>query len=478
MEDITKPTPEIALFAKEWARNRHLIAGEDAVKGALDQYITRPGGVSYMDDKGNLQLTKMTDEDFQKYLDRTPFFAAAAATADFWKGMVFRKAPARSWAKTFDDLANTITVEGNTIDDLAEELFNERVVAPFVGLLLDYPRDDGTKKNAANAFALGFRPFVSLYRAESVLEVRARVYRNKRVVDRVRLLEGEDVRELLLNFDTDVPVYQQIMWTKPEGTKAHVASDPITVRVNGKTLDSIPFRLSTGKARAIVPHKAPITDLVLANIQHFRVSAALATSNHYVAHPIAVITGSEPVANLSINPGVVWQFDKSEANAKYLEVSGKNDSLIAAIDKIESQMAKLGSQVLAPEKTGVEAAETLALRSASERASLGAIARSCSRDLTEILGLAAEWCGMGEVQYTLNTDYVVIPMSPQEFTIYKSMRDSGDLSRRTLYEIMIYGEILPEGFDPQDELDRLAEETPDAPTGPGLLDTPDDGSNL
>jgi hypothetical protein len=74
-------------------------------------------------------------------------------------------------------------------------------------------------------------------------------------------------------------------------------------------------------------------------------------------------------------------------------------------------MAAIGARMLAPEKNGVEAAETLFMRHSGENSILSAIAIAVGNGLTEALNMFAAWAEeAGEVSFAINRDFMPIAL--------------------------------------------------------------------
>lgn len=445
--NIDEPTPEIEQARTRWERNRAFLSGEDAVKAKRCTYLRK--------------IADMTDDEYTAYLDRVPFFAGAARIKDGLKGLIFRKAPTLDIADSLIPIFDTITQAGHTFNDLAEDLVEESLITGFTGLLVDHPASvEGLTQ--ANAIARGQRPFIALYQAESILEVSTAVVNNVQMIVRVRLLDDENtVRELLL----DEGVYFVIIHKKVEGE--WFASDPIAPTMNGQPLNRVPFVLVTDKPRRCSPCKAPLDDVVQANKHEYRASAMADNSRYFSSSPMLVVKGAEAQASLVIAPGRVLQYPQHKPDApveiEYLEFAGTGQqSLDSNVQVRKDEMAMLGLRMLASEAKGVEAAETHAIRRASENSILAAFTRRQSDRLQEAAQIVADWLNAGEVSVNLNADFLPSPMSEAEMKQWADMVASGLISFETFCNRLIDGEKLPEDFDIEAEQERRAQNSLDA----------------
>ena len=446
-ETIASVDPLIAASHFEWTRNRHVIDGSRSIRPNSTLYLPMVAGQS--------------PRDYQNYVARVPFFPAAARTLEGLQGLLFRKAATITAPAGVTDILNTITAQGFTLDDLAEEVASELLITNYLGLVVDYPpAPAGLTK--AQAIAQGFRPFVAIYRAESILGVpELAVINNRQRVVRVRLLDDVNtVRELRL----DAGIYSITMHRKSEG--GWVADEPIVPTRKGKPLDEIPFTLVSTK-RSFVPHKAPLHDICAMNIEHYLASANLATMDYYSTVAVFTIAGSKGIPkDFPVYAGAMWIFEHDTVKTEILEPSGATiDGLRKTVSDIENRMAAVGSRILASEKPAAEAADTLAIRRASENATLAAIGRLVSRKITDALKWVAWWLELPEdsLRYEINTDFNALALTSTDITARQAMWQSGAISLDAYLDMMIEHEVLPESFDKEADQQKVKEQIDAAP---------------
>jgi hypothetical protein len=446
---IHEPIEEIALAYDRWRRNRDFLTGEDAVKLGGSKYLPKLADPN--SDNG-----LMSDADYKSYIKRIPFFAGAARVKDGLKGLIFRKPPVVELPAGLEAIFDTITPAGHTFNDLAEDIVDEALTTGFTGMLIDHPEAvDGL--TMANAVANGFRPFIAVYAGESIREVTTAVVGNVQKIVRVRLMDDDEtVRELLL----DEGIYKVIMHRKDDNN-TYVADAPIMPLKKGQPLNDIPFVLVAEKPRHCLPRKGPLDDVVLANLHCYLEGADAKNSRFYSSAPILWISGAEPIKNLVISPGAVIQTPESSqekpVSIEYVEFSGAGqDTLEKAYQNTKEEMAMLGLRMLATESKGVEAAETHAIRRASENSILASLARRISDRLQEAANWVAWWMDVSEkVTVNLNTDFVPETMDAQEMTIWTNSVALGLFSRETVWDAFIDGGKLPEDFDKDAEKQRI-----------------------
>lgn len=465
MTDTQKndPTPEIAAAHYRWKRARDFIAGEDAVKAA--DYLPQQHGQS--------------PAEYRKMVERTTFYAGAARTHECMIGLVTRK-PASFQApdNLKEGLFRMVTVDGRDVNDLAEDGFSENLEVGLWGMLVDHPVPDPSLRSVKAVEAAKITPRIATYKAEQILEITDGVVANRLQTVRVRLLEkgGKAVRELFL----DDGVYRFIMWREIDG---QWVPDPVQTPLRGGApLDKIPFFHVDPKGGVYKLLAGPLDHVIRSNVQHFKEECNAATSRFWCANPVPYVLGAKRDPNLVFSPGTLLWFEDSSPEKPVtlgmLEWSGNGyNALLQACNDRKDEMAKLGSNILASEKSAVEAAETHAIRRSSENSVLAGLARATSRKIEEALRCMAWWHGKDEkeveqIKFELNTDFVPSPMTSQDMAACLALWQGGAISRDELWTMLQAGEVLRDTLDREVMAAEIDNETAklDRPTSQPVLE--------
>ena len=173
--------PEYDLNLPAWLRARDVLAGEDAVKYAGEQYLPR------LQDQG--------DGEYAAYKARASFFNATARTADGYLGLVFRRPPfikvpegGSVLGKAMAGLVNDADMLGTSLADYARNVVKEVVAVGRAGTLVDW---EGECEQ---------RVYASLYTAEQILNWRMERINGRNVLTLLCLYErvrgmGDDADE-------------------------------------------------------------------------------------------------------------------------------------------------------------------------------------------------------------------------------------------------------------------------------------------
>ena len=473
--------PQYGGAALLWAKCRDAAGGEERVHLAGLAYLPR--------------LTNQDDAQYLAYRTRALYYNATGRTLQALRGMVFRRAPAVDVPDAADYLKHDADGAGTPLPAFAEDVVDELLTVGRVGVLADYPRTEQVA-TAAEEQALGARPFLTMYRAEDIVNWRFEAHGNRRALSLVVLREriaieeadGFGVREVeqwrvlrLVDGVYRVEVWRQTWPERDARRRRPVARTDAPLQTEGLTLIEaveptlrgvrmtfIPFALYGPRGPAENPDNPPILDLVNVNLSHYRSSADYEHGLHYTGLPTAIVTGHDGTGQVfAIGSATAWVFPNADVKAYYLEFSGAGLAhLREAIERKEAMMAALGARMLAPEKRAAEAADTVAMRHGGEHGVLASIANAASGLLTQALSWCLQWAGIaGEAAVQLNTDFMPSGLSAQQLTALVAAVQAGQLSPETLYFNLQRGGVAQPDVDFAEEQARIRAALP-APVAP------------
>lgn len=423
MTKINEHSPERAAKLSIWKRNRDHCAGADKVKGAKTLYLAKP--------------YYMTDADYTAHLAGVEYFPAASRTLASFTGLIFRKAASFVAPGAISQLGATITATGQTLEEFARDAFAEYATTNDGAILVDFPPSE-TPLSVADAIAQDIRPFLSLYRAHTILEARYSVRGGRKVLSYVRLADSDDqVRELeLIEGQYTVTLHQ-----RSEGNWSIVSR--IVPLKAGRALTAIPLTLLNDST-----DRAAFDDLCELNNVHYQHSSKLSTAMLWISAPIVTLVGVADDVKLHHEPGALWRFEGSDAKAEFLEYTGEGvPALERHLERIEKHLAWLGSRMLVTEKAPAEDAGSAARRHSSENSILAMMARHVSSRIEASLKTFADWWGQGgEVTFKLNTDFAPMPVDPALLAQVVQLNMSGKLPDEAFFEFIQTGELISEAW--------------------------------
>lgn len=454
-----------------WQTMRATSAGERAVKAAGTEYLPMLGGQS-KDRDGQAQ--------YEAFKQRASFYNATGRTIDGLSGMIFRKIPQVEVPASMEEWLDDVTLGGLDFQGFAECVVEDVLTVGRAGILVDFPRVEVGGLTQAEADRMNLRPFLSMYRAESILNWRTGMIGNRTMLTQVRLLEqysepvdefeddeGEQIRVLDLAGEGDELYYRQRIFRK-EGRKKEWAQvgDDIVPTMGGRTLDYIPFVFTNPRDTAPNVDKPPLIDLADKNLDHYRMDADYHHSLHFLAAAstrwVKGVTQEEIDEGCFDEVGPTAYHASTSADAEFgiSEPSGHGiPAQRQALQDAEQQMAFLGARMLSPDKRAAEAVETAAIHRQGEMSVLASLALAVSSALCKALEIARDWSGSTEaVTVRLNTDYMPNVMDPGLLTALTQALQAGGISQMAYIEALIQGEVIRDDITPEYEAERVAQD--------------------
>lgn len=480
-------------YAAKWQRCRDVVSGQDAVHGAGTRYLPR-----------------LQDQELAEYLamvQRTPFYNATWRTIAGFIGMLYRKPPNLEVPKAVEALLEDVTMSGINFQTFAQDCTLEDLEVSRLGVLVDHPaykqNSDGTALTIAQAEAAGQRPSMQQYKAESIINWEFGRINNKTVLTQVRLLEivtlkisefesEEETRIRVLDLvEGEGGAYSYRVRIFAEETEVQIGEDVYPL-MNNKPLDFIPFYFIGPDGTDGTLDDPILIDLVDLNLKHYMVSADYEHGCHMTGLPTPVVSGyarefdqaGKPIeSKFYIGSTTAWVFPDANAKAEFLEFTGQGlTALENNLTRKEAQMAAIGARMLAPEKSGVEAAETLAMRHNGENSILAAIAVAVSEGLTKALKVFCEWAGQSsaKVKFEINREFVPVIADAGLLTQLMALVQGGHMDAESLFDWLKRADLLDHDLTFEEMQARIDAMPPPAPIGHNggpKLDNPDPNAN-
>lgn len=439
-----------------WHKCRVVIAGEEAVHAAGGTYLPR--------------LKEQSDDEYRAYKSRAGFYNATQRTLDSLSGMIFSKPPVFELPARMDGMLDDADMGGQTLQGFAENLVDEVLAVGRAFVLTDYPDVIDAPTSATQAEASDIRPYLRLYKAESVIDWHTQRTDNRVQLTQVRLSETVDEPldeftvepvEQIRVLDTDTGVYRMRVYQK-RGASWEIVSEVVPLS-GGRPLRDIPGVFFGPRDLSADAAKPPMLDMINVNLSHYRTMADLEHGAHFTALPTPYLFGINPdEAPAGIGPTVLWTSQNPEAKTGLVEYTGQGlKSLEARREAKEQAMSALGARLLMSDKKATETAETARIHRAGETSVLSSVAQAISLGLTQALVFARDWAGLsGEVRVELNRDYSPVPMAPQMLRELLAALQGGAISYETFFVNLQRGDLIA--------ADRTAEEEQEAAQEPAL----------
>lgn len=450
--------PEFEANIDLWRKCRDVISGEEVVKEAGIKYLPMLDGSEQVE--------------YDAYKTRALFYSAADRTVKGLTGAIFRKPPKVEFPQK--EYLKKIGVSGEAFEAMALELVREDVGIGRLGLYVDADEN-------------GQKPYVTKYYAEHIINWATEDDEDGREVLTMVVLEESHLepkaddpycRDTILKYRVlrinQSGAYEVEVFKKEEGSdgKEKFVSEGIVIpkMAGGRALSFIPFQFLNADSTDPCVTKSPILDLVNVNLSHYRTSADLEHGRHFTALPTAWVAGFDAKqTKLKIGSGTAWVSENAAAHAGFLEFTGAGlGHLKDALTHKEQLMAVLGARLLEEQKTGVESAEAMQMRTAGEGSILSGIAKTCSKALTTVLGWVADWMAAGsgaKVSVELNTEFASFTIDAQTINALMLACQGNMMSWEVFFYNLKKSEFIPDDRTEEQEKAAIQAGLPVQPVG-------------
>ena len=443
-KNINKRHPDSKEMLPIWQKCEDAREGQTAIHEAGRTYLP--------------SLSGQSDSEYNAYKRRAVFYGAMSRTVDAFAGMIMRVPPSVDNPSPYLD---DVTGHDCSLPEFAGQVLEEVLVTGFGGILVEHsPLAQAV--TLAQAQALGARPYLALFDAESVINWRMDGKRITQLIleeeEYIATSEFEGEEQCfyrVLDLD-EMGNYRQRKFVEKDKIFTQVGDD-IYPLMNGSTLKEIPFYF-LGDADEL----PLLIDLVDLNISHYMTTADLENGCHFTGIPQPWLAGVQLPDGVSLSVGGLsaWVFPDPQAKAQYLEFSGQGlGALEKRLELKEKQMAALGAKMLSDSVTA-ETATGASLRSTGEFSVLAQLSDRVGKVLSRACSFMHQWANLQPVDIKLNTDYLPAKMTPQELQALVGAWQAGGISSMTLFNNLQQGELIAAEVTFEDEMAQIAEQAP------------------
>ena len=460
-----------------WRRCRDCYDGTDAVKRAAELYLPPLS-------------TKRTD-DYPAFLHRANFYPAFSRTVEGMTGAVFNKPPQLIEAPpALEEQLKDVDLRHENLAGFAMKTLREVLISGRSLILVD--AEDG-------------RPYWRCYQAEDILSWKAHRGTITRLVLRetfekapdddpymiqeywrIREVVLEDGKVMVKQYVAETPKSEQLSgwlsatyysgffgnypaqtFNEDIGKVELVDETELTPTPMMEDEPFIPAFFANSDDMTVMVSKPPLLDLADVNLSHYRTSATLEHSLHYVAMPTPMVAGKNPLPQgISLGVGV-WDLEEG-AVADMLEVSGMGfEALETRIQKKQTEMAALGARMIDEPNRQAETAEAVRIKTGGDRSILMNSLTNVEQAITRVIQFHGQWAGIPaeEAAFTLNRDLVDRSLTFHDIQTLFKLYQAGELSKMSFFEAL-QGHIgIGRTFDQEQEAIESDEpkEPPEAP---------------
>lgn len=408
---ISTEHPEYMHFAKRWAKMNDALSDEDAVKDAGEKYLPKTGGMRKNDHD---------EVDYNAYKLRARFPEVTTQALTGMVGLIFEQDP----VGTSDEV---VTNTNQTNVELARDLV--RAVA-----------SKGRDILVTDAGANGV-PFVARYVAESLINWKVEadnpgnltmaVFREERDIDPEGY--GHETETIYRRYQK---VSSQVIVTEWK------VEDDVDVQIGEEIILPVSFVpiIAVGSIDS-VPSCDPIPLMPVARcaFAFYRKSANYEHGLYLTSQPTAYVSGVnqdqyDNIIEQGIGSSSLWYLGQ-EGKAGFLEATAAGLSENFAAMQNELKQAETYAVRLTQDSGGVESAQAIKMRAATQHASIYSISDSVSIAVDRALEMRALWAGRAKPEaFYLRTEFESEYAGEQMINALNTAVNSGNAPLSAMFE--------------------------------------------
>lgn len=436
--------------------NRDVIQGTEHMRGLNTKYLPK--------------APKEDRKDYYNRLERSVLFPGLSLTIEGLAGMVFRVDPTLE-----DDVSVTIQDHWENIDYAGshgvvflKDLFKDALNAGHAGIFVDAPDAGMEPMSVAQERAAGIRPYWKHILKEDILNWRYALVNGELVLTQLTLREFIPLEDGAFGEDI-VPVYrvyrlaaQGISWDRWEHPKGKEAEAPVLV-ASGiiSKQERIPFAPVYSNKTGFLTSRPPLHDLAWTNVTHWQVKSDHLHALHKASVPILVISGMAPPdgTEVTIGTNTVLVIPEPQASASYIEHSGASiGATRQELQDLKGDMAAQGLAMLQVETRAAETAEAKRIDKAEQDSKLATAARALQDAVEMALGFHAAYLGEDGGSINVNREFEDTSLSTDAARLLVEMVKNGQMTLKTMYEILQDRGGVPADLDIEEEIAALEQE--------------------
>ena len=370
--------PDYLARSKEWRKMRICMKGEQAIKDAGEDFLPRPSGM-----KGEYA------DAYEPYKERAHFPLVCSYALAGVLGVIITKMPEFTFPEGLEYLKSNATKDGRSIEQLFLDIIVEIFQTGRVPILVDLHGD----KNE-------FR--IVQYKAEDLINWKSSIIDDEKSISlaviKQNVFDSTDIfshstrevyRAMILEND------KYTVRTYDRDNKLDSEIGVISPQIQGRTVDELPIVIAGSISNSPEIQPIPLIPVANCSIQIYRKEADLANSEFLSCNPTLCITGvddDEKTPNV-VGSSVMITLPDPAARVFYTETdTAALEHVKKHIDDLYEEAIRHGVAILDSRK-GVEAAEALRIRQATQSSSIYSIYLSALQAIRKCVALMCKWGG-------------------------------------------------------------------------------------
>jgi hypothetical protein len=451
---VSNQHPDYRNFTKSWKKIRDCLKGEDKIKSETEKYLPRPAGMS-----GEYAAA------YDAYIERAHFPLIVSYALSGALGLVVTKLPEFHVPPQLDYLLKTATKDGKSMNQFFLDVIIEIFQTGRVPILIDYL----PKINQFRFVQYSAEEFINwkIGNDEKSGEQKLKLgVIQEKVTDSDNIFShdtDDEYRVLYINEEGKY-ITQKFKEGYNKNSKELTIDEGISVlpTVYGKSMDKIPLVIAGSIDNDFNVQPIPLVSVANCSVQIYRKEADLANSEFLSCNPTLVIVGASNDDDLpNVVGSSVMMVIPNEA-ARVFYTTTDTAALTHVKDHIKDlyeEAIRHGVAILDARK-GVEAAEALRIRQATQSATIFSIYMSAVNAIKTCMEYMCEWSGipLEQVQIdapnSLNTGF---PDAGVLKSILLGVEDSA-VPLQTLYRYLLDASLLEQSVSYEEYLEMINSE--------------------
>lgn len=378
--------PDYDKFYSSWTKIRDCMMGEDIIKARKEKYLPRPKGMD-----GEYASA------YEAYIERAHFPLIVSYALQGALGVIITKLPEFNVPSELEYIKKNATKDGRSIEQLFLDIVIEVFQTGRVPLLVDV-------LDTKNEFR--FVP----YKAEEFINWKTSVVESEENLILGVISESIPSDEDIFSHETD-QVYRVLVLdengqytSRLFGEDAEWEEFYKNPMYMGGTLDEIPLFIAGSINNNHEVQPIPLISVANCSIQIYRKEADLANSEFLSCNPTLVIVGAENDENLPnvVGSSVMMVIPNEAARVFYTTTDTAALTHVSKhIESLYEEAIRHGVAILDARK-GVEAAEALRIRQATQSASVYSIYLAAMNAIKQGLETMCKWAGYNEEEVIID----------------------------------------------------------------------------
>lgn len=373
---VNNQHPSYTKFLPLWTRVRDCMEGEDVVKSKKETYLPRPKGMA-----GEYA------EAYDSYIERAHFPLVTSYALQGALGVVITKLPEFNVPPELEYILKESTKDGRSIQQLFLDIIIEIFQTGRVPLLVDVLD--------TNEFR-----FVQ-YSAEEFINWKTSVVESKQSLILGVMSESLPATEDIFSHETD-QVYRVLILDEKGNYTSRMfgesseyeefAKNPVYM---GQPINEIPLIVAGSINNSYNAQPVPLISVANCSIQIYRKEADLANSEFLSCNPTLVLVGASNEDDLPnvVGSSVMMVIPNEAARVFYTTTDTAALTHVSKhIESLYEEAIRHGVAILDARK-GVEAAEALRIRQATQSASIYSVYLAAMNAIKQGLILMCKWAG-------------------------------------------------------------------------------------